>query len=46
MRAGFDFGLEACDFRVEVIGNGVERDADGEICGSAERLAGPSQCPG
>ena len=41
MRAGFDFGVEALDFVVEIFGDGIERHADGEICRAAERLAGP-----
>jgi hypothetical protein len=31
VRAGFDFGVEALDFGVDVIGNRVHRDADREV---------------
>ena len=41
VRAGFDFGVEALDFVVEIVGDGIQRDADGEICRAAQRFAGP-----
>ena len=41
MRAGFDFGVEAFNFVVEIIGNGIDSDADGEIRCPAKRFASP-----
>ena len=41
VRAGFDFGVKAFDFVVEIVGDGIDCDADGEICGAAKRFAGP-----
>ena len=41
VRAGFDFGVEALDFVVEIVGDGIERHADREIRRAAESFAGP-----
>ena len=41
MGAGLNLGVEALDFVVEIIGNGIDGDADGEIGCAAKRLARP-----
>ena len=41
VRAGFDFGAEALDLVIEIVGDGIDGDADGEIGCAAESFAGP-----
>src|SRR5713226_7362755 len=41
MRAGFDLGLEALDFVVEIVGDGIHSNANRKICGASESFPGP-----
>ena len=41
VRAGFDLCVEALDFVVEIVGDGIDGHADREIRGAAESFAGP-----
>src|SRR5258708_5774155 len=41
MRAGFDLGMEALDFIVEIVGNGIESHADGKIRRPSESFSCP-----
>src|SRR5205823_10970121 len=41
MRAGFDLGVEALDFAVEIVGHRIHSDADGKIRRASESFSRP-----